>query len=73
MVASATSCYPYQTMLELIRTHWTKISRGLMVGALLGLGSVAAYQHFSDDCCETGGPCCYPGSPCCAGKQHAKH
>jgi hypothetical protein len=52
-------------MLNLIRTHWSKISTGLLLATLFTAGGVTAYQHFTADCCQPGSPCCHPGSPCC--------
>jgi hypothetical protein len=53
-------------MLNLIRTNWSRISTGLLLATLLGVGGMTAYQRLgSDDCCHPGSPCCYPGSPCC--------
>jgi hypothetical protein len=54
-------------MLTLIRTHWSKVSSGLLLAALLGIGGVHAYRHFVGDCCQPGASCCFPGSPCCNG------
>jgi hypothetical protein len=53
-------------MLAWIHTHWSKVSTGLLVATLLGVGGAKVYQHFASDCCYPGAPCCYPGSPCCA-------
>jgi hypothetical protein len=52
-------------MLNLIRTHWSKISTGLLLATLFTAGGVTAYQHYTADCCQPGSPCCHPGSPCC--------
>jgi hypothetical protein len=57
-------------MLNTIRTHWMRISAGLLLSGLLG---VIAYDKLAeDDCCGPGQPCCYPGSPCCAHGAHAE-
>ncbi len=56
-------------MLTLIRAHWSKISTGLLLAAVLGTGGVKVYQHFSGDCCHPGASCCFPGSHCCHAKQ----
>jgi hypothetical protein len=52
-------------MLNLIRTHWSKVSTGLLLATLFTAGGVTAYQHYTADCCQPGAPCCHPGSPCC--------
>jgi hypothetical protein len=48
-----------------LRTHWRRISTGLLAFALLGAGGTQLYRTLHGDCCEPGSPCCYPGSPCC--------
>jgi hypothetical protein len=59
-------------MLTLIRSHWSKISAGMLVATLLGFGGAKLYRHFvAGDCCQPGASCCYPGSPCCHGHQLA--
>jgi hypothetical protein len=57
-------------MTHLFRTafaHLTRsrLSTGLLLATLLGVGGFTAYRHFTGDCCQPGSPCCYPGSPCC--------
>jgi hypothetical protein len=53
-------------MMKFLRTHWTRVSTGLLALALLGAGGQRLYQALGgDDCCGPGQPCCYPGSPCC--------
>jgi hypothetical protein len=59
-------------MLTWFRAHWSKISKGLLLAGVVGVGGVELYDYFSDDCCEAGAPCCYPGSPCCSAK-HASN
>lgn len=54
-------------MLNAIRMHWSKISTGLLLATVLGMGGFKVYQHYSGDCCQPGASCCYPGSPCCNG------
>jgi len=56
-------------MLNVLRTHWTKIAAGLLLTGALGAG---AYQRYFADCCSPGSPCCYPGSPCCNSHQVAE-
>jgi hypothetical protein len=56
-------------MLDVIRTHWSKISTGLLLATLAGIGGTKLYQHYASDCCQPGASCCYPGSSCC----HARH
>ncbi len=52
-------------MLNRIRTHWSKISTGLLLATLLGVGGVKLHERLGGDCCGLGLACCYPGSPCC--------
>lgn len=59
-------------MFTSIRTHWSKISTGLLLAAVLGVGGTKLYQHLAGDCCAPGASCCYPGSPCCHGKHVAQ-
>ncbi|MGO9835017.1 MAG: hypothetical protein ACLP1X_12455 [Polyangiaceae bacterium] len=54
-------------MLNLVRTHWSKISTGLLVATLLGAGGTKVYERLAGDCCQPGASCCFPGSPCCHG------
>jgi hypothetical protein len=56
-------------MLNLIRTHWSKISTGLLLATLLGVGGMKLYGRVARDCCQPGASCCHPGSPCCHGHQ----
>jgi hypothetical protein len=56
-------------MFNLIRAHWSKISAGLFVATLLGVGGMQVYQRFAGDCCQPGAACCHPGSPCCHGRE----
>jgi hypothetical protein len=59
-------------MLTLIRTHWSKISAGLLLATVLGVGGTKLYQYYEGDCCQPGASCCFPGSPCCHAKQVAQ-
>jgi hypothetical protein len=59
-------------MLTYIRTHWSKVSTGLLLVTLVGAGGLRAYEHFSGSCCRAGAACCFPGSPCCHGHQAAQ-
>ena len=34
-------------MLTYVRTHWSKISTGLLLVTLVGGGGLRAYEHFS--------------------------
>jgi hypothetical protein len=52
-------------MLTFLRTHWRRVSTGLLALTLLGAGGTQAYRAMRGDCCQPGSPCCYPGSPCC--------
>jgi hypothetical protein len=52
-------------MMDMLRTHWRRISTGLLALTLLGAGGTTLYQALRGDCCTPGSPCCYPGSPCC--------
>ena len=52
-------------MMTFLRTHWRRVSTGLLALALLGAGGSQAYAALSGDCCTPGSPCCFPGSPCC--------
>ena len=53
-------------MLTKIRSHWSKITTGLVVLTALGIGGARLYQHFeADSCCKPGAACCYPGAACC--------
>ncbi|HVJ88834.1 MAG TPA: hypothetical protein VM580_03460 [Labilithrix sp.] len=36
------------------------------VVALGGVGSYAAYERLSADCCHAGASCCHQGAACCA-------
>jgi hypothetical protein len=54
-----------RVMMNVLRTHWHRISTGLLALALLGAGGAQLYQTLRGDCCYPGSPCCYPGSPCC--------
>jgi hypothetical protein len=56
-------------MMNLFRSNWSRISTGLLLATLLGVGGMTAYQRLTGDCCYPGSPCCYPGSPCCHGHQ----
>jgi hypothetical protein len=53
------------SMVTLIRTHWSKISTGLLLATLLGAGGMKVYEPVVGDCCQPGASCCHPGSPCC--------
>jgi hypothetical protein len=55
-------------MFTFVRTHWSKISTGFLLAAVLGLGGVRVYEHFAGDCCQAGSPCCHPGASCCHGR-----
>jgi hypothetical protein len=59
-------------MLKAFGTRWSKISAGVLLGALLGLGGAKAYEHFAGDCCRPGASCCFPGSPCCEARRIAQ-
>jgi hypothetical protein len=59
-------------MLTFARTHWSKISVGLMLAALVGAGGATVYDRFLGSCCHAGAACCFPGSPCCHGRQVAQ-
>ena len=48
-----------------IRTHWSKISTGLLLATVLGTGAVAAHNYLGGDCCAQGAACCKPGAACC--------
>jgi hypothetical protein len=53
-------------MVNWFRTHWSKISGGLMLAMVLGAGVVGVQQHFAKpECCVTNAPCCKTGAPCC--------
>ena len=52
-------------MLTFIRAHRQRITTGLMLAGLLGLGAAQVYDHYYGDCCQPGAACCHPGSPCC--------
>ena len=54
-------------MLTFMRTHWSKISTGLLLALIAGMGGMTAYERLTGDCCKPGASCCYPGSPCCHG------
>ena len=47
-------------MMDRLRRSWTRIAGGLVLLGALGAGGVAAYEHYTGDCC-------YPGSSCCTG------
>ncbi|HYP78357.1 MAG TPA: hypothetical protein VER12_20435 [Polyangiaceae bacterium] len=56
-----------------LRTRFPRLFPALCtVVALGGVGSYAAYEHLSDDCCELGAPCCHPGAACCLRHHAAK-
>jgi hypothetical protein len=59
-------------MTHFLRTHWRKLSTGILAFTLLGAGGMKAYEALTGDCCAPGSPCCYPGSPCCHGQHPAK-
>jgi hypothetical protein len=48
-----------------LATHWRKISTGILLASVLGMGGVKLHAALADDCCSPGSPCCHPGSPCC--------
>lgn len=48
-----------------IRTHWSKISTGLLIAMVCGAGALAAQRYFGDSCCAEGASCCKPKSACC--------
>jgi hypothetical protein len=55
------------TIMNWIRTHWSKISTAMLVTTMLGVGAVAATSYFANDCCAMGAACCKPGAACCRG------
>lgn len=56
-------------MFARIRANWSKISTGLLLATLFGIGGMKVHERVAgDDCCQPGAACCYPGSPCCHGK-----
>ncbi len=59
-------------MFTSIRTHWSKISTGLLLATVLGIGGVKLYERFAGDCCQPGASCCQPGASCCHGKHVAQ-
>lgn len=59
-------------MLTRIRAHWSKISTGLLLAAVLGTGAAVAHERLAGDCCHPGAACCVPGASCCHGKQVAQ-
>ncbi len=55
-----------------LKARFPKLLPTLIALVAVGsLGSYAAYQRFSDDCCHPGAPCCQPGAACCL-KHQAK-
>jgi hypothetical protein len=56
-------------MLTLLRTHWSKISTGLLLVTLASAGGTRIYERLASGCCQAGASCCHPGSPCCHGHQ----
>jgi hypothetical protein len=52
-------------MLTFVRSHWSKISAGLLLATLVGAGGARVYERVLGSCCQPGSSCCYPGSPCC--------
>jgi len=55
-----------------VRAHWRRISTGLLVAALAGVGGQQLYKTYFEDCCAPGSPCCHPGAACCHGHAHAQ-
>ena len=58
-------------MLSFVRRNWSRISTGLMLAALVGVGGVELHDRYAGSCCHAGAACCHPGSPCCHGKSTA--
>lgn len=58
-------------MFTSIRTHWSKISTGLLLATFIGVGGVKLYERLAGDCCQPGASCCQPGASCCHGKHVA--
>ena len=52
-------------MMTLLRTHWRRISTGLLALTAIGAGGATLHRALAGDCCTPGSPCCYAGSPCC--------
>jgi hypothetical protein len=62
-------------MIEDLKRRFPKLFPvAALVGVLSGIGGIAAYERFANDCCAPGAACCHPGSPCCNGahRQAAK-
>lgn len=59
-------------MLTSLKRRYPKaFSAAVLVGALGGIGGIAAYEKLAKaDCCAQGASCCFPGSPCCHGGAH---
>ena len=54
--------------MNMIRTHWSKITSGLLIVTALGVGGMKLYHDRGSDCCEAGASCCHPGASCCNGR-----
>jgi hypothetical protein len=59
-------------MFAKIRAHWSKISTGLLLATLLGLGGLHLYDRTAGDCCKPNAACCVPGASCCHGRSVAQ-
>jgi hypothetical protein len=54
-----------------IQKNWRRISTGLLVLSLAGVGASELYRSLNgEDCCKQGASCCKPGAACCKGHNH---
>ena len=53
-------------LLSNLKARFPRLMPTLIALVAVGsLGSYAAYERYSEDCCELGAPCCHPGAACC--------
>lgn len=51
-----------------IQANWSKVSKGLLLVTVLGVGAIAAKNYYGNGaCCAVGAACCKPGAACCHG------
>jgi hypothetical protein len=57
-------------MISFIRSHWPRISAGLLAVSLLAAGGTALAHTLEGDCCDRGADCC--NDPTCPLCHHGK-
>lgn len=53
-----------------IQKNWRRVSTGMLLLALGGIGGSELYRAVRGDCCAPGAACCKPGAACCKGHNH---